>query len=121
RLGRLPLALEELHVPLVPLGRRARGERPQVPALAGPGIDLPRIEAVLARPELADHDPLLSAESATAAGGQPERGCRAFWAFLMFAWRARCCAGVGFSSSGTFGRSFAWNTSPFRRRGSDPS
>src|SRR6266446_2590101 len=48
-------ALKELHRALVLLGRGARLERSQVPALAGFGIDLARIEAILAGSELSDH------------------------------------------------------------------
>src|SRR5262245_30900604 len=47
--------LEELHRALVLLRRRAGGERPQVAALTGPWIQLPRIEPVMARLELANH------------------------------------------------------------------
>src|SRR6266850_2617446 len=48
-------ALKELHRALVLLGRGARLERSQVPAPAGFGIDLARIEAVLAGSQLSDH------------------------------------------------------------------
>src|SRR5919202_1197096 len=52
---RLVAALEELHRALVLLGRRARLERAEVLPLPGLGILLPRVQAVLARLELADH------------------------------------------------------------------
>src|SRR5256885_2055995 len=39
----------------------------------------------------------------------------------MFSRRARCWDPVGFSDSGTFGRSLASNTSPFTYFGSEPS
>jgi hypothetical protein len=48
--------LEELDRALVLFGLLARGERAQVAALAGPGVDLPRIQSVLARLEFAYHD-----------------------------------------------------------------
>src|SRR5437870_6363923 len=59
-MGRSPrgpsaLALEELHRALVLFGRGARLERPQVPAPAGFGIELARIEPVLTGSELSDH------------------------------------------------------------------
>src|SRR5437667_12779080 len=38
------------------LGRRTSRERPEITALAGPRVDFARIEAVLSRLELADHD-----------------------------------------------------------------
>src|SRR5436305_14630235 len=47
--------LEELDGPLVPLRGRPGGERPQVASLARLRVDLPRVEAVLARLEFADH------------------------------------------------------------------
>src|SRR5688572_32184949 len=52
-------ALEELHLALMLLRRRARSECAEVAALPGPGIDLAGIEAVFARLELADHATLL--------------------------------------------------------------
>src|SRR5262245_28472348 len=52
---RLTLVLEELHRAFVLLRLFARVEGPQFPALAGLGIDLPRVESVLPRLELADH------------------------------------------------------------------
>src|SRR2546430_17528540 len=47
--------LEELHGPLVPQGGGTRRERPEVPALAGPGIPLHRVESILPGREFADH------------------------------------------------------------------
>ena len=47
--------LEELDGPLVLLGRVPAREGAEVPALAGLGVLLARIEAVLARFKLADH------------------------------------------------------------------
>src|SRR5687767_6686400 len=47
--------LEELDLALVLLRRFARGEGAEVATLAGLRIDLARIDAVLARLELADH------------------------------------------------------------------
>src|SRR5262249_14750615 len=52
--------LEELDRALVLLGRLAGGEGPQVLALAGLRVRLPRVEAVFARLELADHDAAVS-------------------------------------------------------------
>src|SRR5215471_8162776 len=46
--------LEVLHFALVLLRRRARSERPEVPALLRPRVDLPRIEPVLASSDLPD-------------------------------------------------------------------
>jgi hypothetical protein len=47
------------------------------------------------------------------ARDQVLRPRRAAWAFWIFACRARRCAGVGFSRSGTFRLGLASNTSPF--------
>src|SRR6185312_10548266 len=47
--------LEELHRPLMLFRRLAAGEGPQVAALAGPGVLLAGIKAVLAGCQLADH------------------------------------------------------------------
>src|SRR5438876_7794205 len=59
-MGRSPrgpsaLALKELHRALVLLGRGARLERSQVPAPAGFGIELARIEPILTGSEFSDH------------------------------------------------------------------
>jgi hypothetical protein len=50
-------SLEKLHRPLVALGRRPRGERPEIAALACLWILLAGVEAVFAGRELADHRP----------------------------------------------------------------
>jgi hypothetical protein len=44
----LAMSFEVLHGALVLLGRLPRGECPQIPALAGARVALPRIEAVVA-------------------------------------------------------------------------
>src|SRR5262249_58228871 len=49
-------ALEELHRALVLLGRLPARERAEIAALAGAGVLLARIEPVLTRLQLADHD-----------------------------------------------------------------
>ena len=55
RFIKLMMALEELHRPLVPLGRRAGRERAEVAPLAGPRIYFPRIQPEFSGLELADH------------------------------------------------------------------
>ena len=45
---RSPVSLEELHSPLVSLGRFERPECPQVTALSGTRVELARVESVLA-------------------------------------------------------------------------
>jgi len=50
------MTLEVLDRPLVAKRRLARAERPQVPALSGPGIPLSRIQAVLSAAQATDHD-----------------------------------------------------------------
>src|SRR5450432_2635233 len=47
--------LEELNRPLVLLGGLSGLEGSEVPALARPGIELPRIQTVLSRAELSNH------------------------------------------------------------------
>src|SRR5262249_13989489 len=49
------MTLEILHGALVLLGRRARLERAEIAAAASLRVDLARIEAIAAQPELADH------------------------------------------------------------------
>src|SRR5262249_7375889 len=49
------MTLEILHGALVLLGRRPRLERAEITAAAGFLVDFARIEAIAARPELADH------------------------------------------------------------------
>ena len=51
------MPLEKLHRPLVALGRRPRGERAEIAALACLWILLAGVEAVFAGRELADHRP----------------------------------------------------------------
>src|SRR5437773_1077742 len=68
-MGRSPrgpsaLALKELHRALVLFGRGARLERSQVPAPAGFGIELARIESVRTGSKFSDH------------GGNPPNGFR---------------------------------------------
>jgi hypothetical protein len=66
RLGRLVAAmgqlsaspLEELHRTLVFLCSSARPERPEISSAPRPRIGSPRVEAVLSRLQLADHDNL---------------------------------------------------------------
>jgi len=52
----LPSVLEELHGLLVVFRLLKSVERTQVPALTDPGINLPRVQAVLSRFEFANHD-----------------------------------------------------------------
>src|SRR5262245_23931991 len=52
----LSATLEVLHGALVLLGGRARLERAEVSPFPGLWIDLPRVESILARRELSDHD-----------------------------------------------------------------
>src|SRR5262245_49764568 len=63
------MALDELDVALVLLRRFTGGDRPEVVALAGPRVDLLRIEAILPAAELANHDALLFFSSAAARPG----------------------------------------------------
>jgi hypothetical protein len=48
--------LEELHGPLVLLGGRAAPERAEIPPAAGTWIPRPRVEPILTRCQLANHD-----------------------------------------------------------------
>jgi hypothetical protein len=47
--------LEKLHGLFVFLGLSARVERPEVSALAGPGVRLSRVEPILTRSQFANH------------------------------------------------------------------
>jgi hypothetical protein len=58
RISRGLAALEVLHRALVLLGFRAGPERTQIATLSGLRVLLARVQAVLARLELADHDDL---------------------------------------------------------------
>src|SRR5262249_35410712 len=70
------MTLEVLHGALVLLGRRARAERAEIAAAAGPRVDFARIEAIAARLELADHR------------GLPRAAC----ALRMLRFAVRLCA-----------------------------
>src|SRR5262245_51716049 len=56
-LPRLAPSLEELHGPLVPLGCLAGSKGPEIAAFAGPPLDLPGIEPILAGLQFSNHDP----------------------------------------------------------------
>src|SRR6185295_18262173 len=66
-------ALEVLHRPFVPLGRRPGREGAQVAAAASPGIALPGVQAKLPGRQLADHRPPLTR---SVRSGAPLRGPR---------------------------------------------
>jgi hypothetical protein len=89
--GAASMTLEVLHGALVLLGRRARRKRAEIAAAAGLRVDYPRIEAIAARLELADHRRL------------PRAAC----ALRMLRFAARRCVLVAIVNLHRWSRRFA--------------
>src|SRR5262249_50869603 len=105
----LPLTLEELHRPLVLLRGFARAERAQVPALAGLRVYLPRVQAILARFQLADHLPLLEGQArssglVTSGTSQPRAVASSIWWSCSCTRICRICSARAYSPSASHWR-----------------